>query len=150
MAAKLIDGGDKLRAALAEIARKLDKGGTVRIGFLENSTYPDGTSVPMVAAVNEFGAPSRGQPPRPFFRRMVAAKSAEWPNALALNLKATDYDVPATLARMGEDIAGQLKQSIIDLTDPPLAQSTIDRKGFDKPLIDTAHMLKSVDYEVEA
>jgi hypothetical protein len=50
---------------------------------------------------------------------------------------------------MGAGIAGQLRQSIIDLVAPPLAPSTIKRKGFDKPLIDQGIMLSSVDYEVE-
>ena len=30
-----------------------------------------------------------------------------------------------------------------------LAESTIARKGFAKPLVETGHMLNSVDYEVK-
>lgn len=138
-----------MQAALDRIAAKLTKASKVKVGFLEGSTYPDGTSVPMVAAINEFGAPLRGQPPRPFFRTMVAEKSAGWPEAVAANLKAADYDAAAAMARVGEGIKGQLQQSIVDLTQPPLAGSTIKGKGFDKPLVDTGHMLDSVDYEVE-
>jgi hypothetical protein len=149
VATKVLSGGDKLNAALKGIADRVGREGVVRIGFLENSTYPDGTSVPMIAAINEFGAPSRGQPPRPFFRRMIASKSGEWPAAIGKNLIATNYDVETTLKRMGAGIAGQLRQSIIDLVAPPLAPSTIKRKGFDKPLIDQGIMLSSVDYEVE-
>lgn len=144
-----ISGGDKLEAALERIARKLKRGGTVRVGFLEKATYPDGTSVPLVAAINEFGAPSRGQPPRPFFRRMIAAKSGEWPRAIEDLLKANDYDATRVLAQVGEGIAGQLRQSIVDLTEPPLAPSTIARKKSSKPLIDTGVMIASVDYEVK-
>lgn len=146
----VISGGSKLEAALAEIVKNLGKGaGTVRVGFLEGATYPDGTPVAMVAAINEFGAPSRGQPPRPFFRRMIAEKSGEWPEAIAKNLAATNYDTKLTLERVGAGIAGQLQESITNLTDPQLAASTIKKKGFDKPLIDTGHMLNSVSYEVE-
>ena len=144
-----LSGGDKLQKALEKIARGLKKGGVVRVGFQEGATYPDGTPVPLVAAINEFGAPSRNQPPRPFFRRMIAAKSGEWPAAIEANLKATDNDAVKTLQIVGAGIKGQLQQSIADLTEPPLAPSTIRRKGFDKPLIDTGHMLNSVDYEVE-
>ncbi len=142
-------GGEALRAKLEEIARKLKRGGTVSVGFLEGATYPDGTSVPLVAAINEWGAPSRGQPPRPFFRRMIAAKQGEWPAAVEAQLKATNYDVSRTLARVGEGIRGQLQQSIVDLVDPPLAPSTIAAKGFDKPLISTSTMVNSVDYEID-
>lgn len=134
---------------IKSITDKLTKKSVLRVGFLEGSTYPDGTSVPMVAAINEFGAPSRGQPPRPFFRRMIAAKSPEWPKAVATLMKTTNYDVDKTLNLMGEGIQGQLVQSINDLVSPPLAESTIDAKGFDKPLIDTSVMVKSTGYEVK-
>jgi hypothetical protein len=80
---------------------------------------------------------------------MVAEKSPEWPAAIEGLLVANDYDVDKTLAQTGEAIAGQLRQSIVDLTEPPLAPSTVARKGgVTKPLIDTGHLLASVDYEV--
>jgi hypothetical protein len=145
-----IRGGEKLQKKLAELTAKLGKGGTLRVGFLEGATDTDGTSVPMKAAINEFGAPSRGIPPRPFFRNMVAAKSDTWGEAVELNLVQTDYDVGKTLARVGEGIKGQLQQSIRDTNSPPLAASTIKRKGFDKPLIDTGNMINSVDFEIKS
>jgi len=141
-------GGDKLAARLAEIAKSAANAKTVKIGFLAGSSYPDGTPVPLIAAINEFGAPSRGQPPRPFMRNMIAAKSPEWPDAIANLLKANDYDADKTLAQVGEAVAGQLRESITSLVDPPLAPSTIRAKGHGKPLIDTGHLLASVDYEV--
>lgn len=144
-----VRGGAKAQAKIADFIHKIEAAKTVKIGFLEGATYPEGTSVPMVAAVNEFGAPSRGQPPRPFFRRMIAAKQGEWPSAIANLFKANDYDARLTLNQAGEAIAGQLRQSIVDLVDPPLAPSTIKRKGFDKPLIDTSVMIKSIAYQVE-
>ncbi len=149
MAVRVLSGGVNLERKLAEIARGLKRGGTVRVGFLEGATYSDGTSVPMVAAINEFGAPSRGQPPRPFFRRMVADKSAEWPAVIGQLLVSTGFDVDKTLNITGLKIGEQLQQSIIDLVDPPLAESTVRAKEFDKPLIDTSTMLNSVGYEVD-
>ena len=143
-----ISGGDKLESALRDIASKLKTGGTVRVGFLENATYSDGTPVAMIAAIQEFGAPSRNIPPRPFFRRMIADKSGGWPDTIATQLKVTNYDVDLTLNRVGAEIAGQLQLSIRDLTDPPLAASTVRAKGFDKPLIDTAVMINSPQWEV--
>lgn len=133
---------------LQEIASKLKSSGNLRVGFLENATYPNGTSVALVAAIQNFGAPKVGIPPRPFFSNMVREKSGGWPDAIAKNLKATGMDVRAALERVGEGIKGQLQQSIIQTNSPPLAQSTIDRKGSAKPLVDTGHMLASVDYEV--
>ena len=145
-----VRGGEKLEAALRDLSRKVAKPASVKVGFLAKSTYPDGTPVAMIAAINEYGAPSRGQPPRPFFRRMIAAKQGEWPVAVAGLLKANDLDAARALDLAGAAIAGQLRQSIRDLTDPPLAASTIRRKGFEKPLIDRGHMLNSVDHEMKA
>lgn len=145
-----ISGGDKLASALTEIARNASKASEVDVGFLEGATYPDGTSVPMVAAVQEFGAPSVGIPPRPFFRSMIQEKSPEWPGAVAGLLKANDYDAEKTLGQTGAAIKGQLQQSIRDTNSPPLKPATIARKGFDKPLIDTGVMINSADYIVKS
>jgi hypothetical protein len=143
-----IKGGAKLEAYLRDLASRVGKPGTLRVGFLEGATYPDGTSVPLVAAIQNFGAASRGIPPRPYFSNMVADKADGWGPALARILQGNDYDGPAALELMGAGIAGQLRQSIVDTNAPPLAPATIARKGFEKPLIDTSHMLNSVDFEV--
>lgn len=149
MVARYIQGGDKLQARLTEIARNANKAATVKVGFLENATYPDGTSVGMVAAIQEFGAPGAGIPPRPFFRNMVADKAAEWPDGIAQALVASNYDAEKALGIVGAAIEGQLRQSIVDTNEPPLKPATIRRKGFAKPLIDTSHMINSIDSEVE-
>jgi|SRR4051794_23888608 hypothetical protein len=143
-----ITGGEKAAAYLRRLSNQLRGNPVVKVGFLAGATYPDGTGVAMVAAVNEFGASSRGQPPRPFFRTMVQRHEAEWPGAIANLMRRHDNDVQQTLTLLGEGVAGQLRQSIVELTDPPLAASTVKRKGNDKPLIDTGHMLNSVDFEV--
>lgn len=120
-----ISGGEKLEKTLNEIARKLGKGGGVNIGFLEGATYPDGTSVAMVAAIQNFGAPARGIPPRPFFSNMVKEKSPEWGDQFAAVLEANDYDLEKSLAYMGEGIKGQLQQAIIDTDSPALSILTL-------------------------
>lgn len=142
-------GGEKFQQALKDISGKLTDA-KLKVGFLEGSTYPDGTPVPLVAAVQNFGSSSRGIPPRPFFSNMIREKKTGWAPAIAKNLKANDYDVKKTLNQAGEAIAGQLRQSIVDTNAPPLKPATIARKGFEKPLVDTGHMLNSVDYEVDA
>lgn len=155
-----LSGGTRMLAKLRQIMTRMGGSAEVRVGFLEGATYPDGTSVAMVAAMNEFGAPSRGQPPRPFFRRMIAAKKDEWGPALGIQLRKTNYNQNAALELVGTGIEGQLRQSIVDLTDPALAKSTIAAKsrggtgalhgtmGPAKPLVDTGYMLSRVDHEV--
>jgi hypothetical protein len=144
-----LKGGSKLDAALSAIAAKISRPATLKVGFLSGATYPDGTSVALVAAVNEYGSPSRGIPPRPFFRGMIAEKSSGWPAAIATNLKAKDYDVDATLRVVGEGIKGQLQTAITEFSGVPLAPATVAAKGSTKQLIDTAQMLNSVDYTVD-
>lgn len=155
-----VRGGEKIEAIIKEYAARM-KPMTLRVGFLENATYPDGKSVAFVAAMNEYGHgiganPGEGAedtrqqvPPRPFFRNMIRAKKDTWAPAIAASLKSTHYNVEAALRRTGEKIRGQLQQSIRDLVSPPLAPSTIARKGFDKPLIDSARMLNSVDFDIK-
>ena len=143
-----VRGGAKLDAALRELAAKVAVPATLRVGFLENARYPDGTPVAMIAAINEYGKPP-SQPPRPFMRNAIAKYSPEWPEAIAGLLKANDLDAVKALDLAGAAIAGQIRQSIVDLTSPALAESTIQRKGHSKPLVDTGHMLNSVDHEVK-
>ena len=135
--------------ALDRIAAKMG-GGSVSVGFFEGDIYPDGTPVASVAFWNEFGhggpAPS---PPRPFFRSMVSKESTTWGRKMGALAKATNYDGKAVLGMMGEDITGALQQSITDLMSPPLAASTIRRKGFAKPLVHTGTMLRAPGYKVE-
>ena len=147
-----IAGGSALEKRLAELAKSVRKAASVRIGFIENNTYPDGTSVALVAAINEWGQTRvhPHQPPRPYFRRMIKEKSPEWPNAISNLLVANDYDAEKVLNIVGDAIAGQLRQSITDFVDPPLAPATIAAKGSDKPLIESGLMLKSISFEVES
>lgn len=141
-----LKGGEKLQRRLAELTERVTRPGTLRVGFLEGATYPDGKPVAMIAAIQDGG--SGTIPPRPFFRNMIADKKGGWGNDVAVALRATDFDATAALHLVGQNIEGQLRQSIKDTNSPPLAPSTIARKGFDKPLIETAHMFNSVDHEV--
>lgn len=126
MADVALKGGDKLEAKLKQIAKKVSKAATLRVGFLEGATHT-GSDLPVatIAAIQEYGAPRAGIPARSFFRTMIAAKSDAWGNALARLLKANDYDVEAALALMGQGIEGQLRDSIIAVNDPPLSDITL-------------------------
>src|SRR5208282_5520025 len=97
-----IKGGNKFSDALQKLAGKLSTGKSVRIGFFENAVYPDGTPVAMVAAIQEWGAPRAGIPPRPYFRNMISAKKGEWPEAIAKLLKENDNDALRTLELVGQ------------------------------------------------
>ena len=78
---------------------------------------------------------------------MIEAESGGWADKIAALAKAGN-DGEKILEAMGQDIQGALIQSINDLTSPPLAPSTIARKKFSKPLIETGHMVSSTSYRV--
>lgn len=143
-----VKGGAGLERALKQLDAKLRGKQSVKVGFLADATYPDGTSVALVAATQNFGSPSRGIPPRPFFSNVIRDKSASWGSSLIAILRNQRYDVPASLALLGEGIAGQIRTSIQELNEPPLADATVARKGFAKPLIDDSIMINSVGVEV--
>lgn len=142
-------GGTALEKRLSELAAKVTKPANLSVGFLADSTYPDGTPTAMVAAIQEFGAPAKKIPPRPYFRTMVADKSPAWGDAVAKLLAANGYDATRTMELMGAGIKGQLQQSIVDTNSPALSPRTVKQKGFEKPLVSTGHMLNSVDFTVE-
>ncbi|KWO67590.1 hypothetical protein WT98_24665 [Burkholderia territorii] len=87
-------------------------------------------------------------PPRPYFRTMIANEHDHWGGDLGKILVANDYDVPHSLDQLGESIVGALVQSIRDFADPKNAPSTIAKKGFDDPLIDSGTMVNSVTHRV--
>lgn len=142
-----IKGGEKLTQILADMTAKLEGEKVLSVGFLEGATYPDGTSVASVALWNEFGTVK--SPPRPFFRTMISNESGSWPALLANAVKHANYDTDNALAIVGEKIKDDLRLSIVDWSEPANAPYTIAKKGFNKPLVDTGHMMNSIGYEVK-
>jgi hypothetical protein len=161
-----LSGGEKLKKYLTLLAAKAKNSAILSVGFPEGGTEPDGTSTPLVAFINEFGRTVRVknphkeagnvevvgdyyQAPRPFFRTMIADESPHWGEDLGKLLVAREYDAVSSMKTLGEEIKGELVESIQALTSPPLAPRTIARKGFDKPLIDTGTMWQGTDSWVD-
>ena len=118
-------GGDKLTKYLENLAKKVSKGGELRVGFLEGSTDSDGTSMPMIAAIQEFGAPGKSIPARPFMKPTVDKHSDEWGEVIGDELVKNEYDGYLTLKSMGELIADEIVVSITEVTGPPLSPITL-------------------------
>lgn len=154
MATKLrveIRGGERFARKLTAIAKQLGNGHAVKVGFLAGANYPSkdgepGLPVAQVALWNEFG--TKHSPARPFMRDTIERESPRWGERLAKFAKATDYDGQKTMTLMGERMVGQIQRTINEFRDPPNAPATVKQKGFNKPLIETSHMLRSVAYEV--
>lgn len=143
-----VKGGGEWSAKLQKLIGQFSDEQVVKVGFLEGATYPTGEPVAMIAAIHNFGAPRAGIPPRPFFTLAISKHHTEWPNAAQAALKHTN-DVDKSLSAVGAYIKGNIQQEINDLWQPPLKPTTVAQKGFDKPLIDTSHMINSVDYRVD-
>ena len=142
-----IKGMGSLQAKLKNISKSYASNKQVRAGFLEGATYPDGTPVALVAAVHEFGAPAKGIPVRPFMRTAIAQNKGKWADQLGRAIGESG-NAEAALGIVGESIKDDLRSSIRDGDWAPNKPRTAARKGFAKPLIDTAHMMNSVAHEV--
>lgn len=142
-----IEGGGKLDKYLRELAVRLGAGAEVSVGFLEGATYPaedGGLPVAQVAFWQEFGTHGkRPIPPRPFFRNMIEDQAPTWAQKLGAAIRYHGYRARPALEILGADIRGHLVESINLLQDPPLAPYTVEKKGFAKPLIDTAVMVRA-------
>jgi len=170
-------GGDKLEKYLADALASAESAKQLSVGFMSGATYPDGTKVAYVAAINNYGAPRRSIPPRPFFSGMVEQKSPGWGDRLGKALVYTDFNGKRSLELIGAEIAGDLQESIIE-NDIELSPITVMLRGMrsqgvevtgktvgeaakrvangdenygasTKPLVDTGHMLNSVQYDVD-
>jgi len=137
-------GGDKFLARLTELNDQIAKASEVKVGFLEGSVEADGTSIPFIASIQEFGSVNSKEktiiPPRPFFRTMIASHQKEWPKLLGEELIDTDYNAEIALERMGLYIGGELQQSIIDTNEPALSPITVmlrDMRSRDQSLVVT-------------
>lgn len=166
---------DKVMEFLNSVEQSLSSK-QLKVGFLDGATYPDGTSVPMVAAANEFGNPASGSPARPFFRNAISENADKWADNAESLMKYHDGDTEMVLNLMGEIIKDDVMRSIGTLVTPSLSPVTVllrdrfpMREGMtfsdvlaarddvkngvtgnasSKPLIWTGHMQSSVDYEV--
>ena len=163
--------GPGLQASLAAALAKLTSARQVRVGFLDGASYPDGTPVALVAAVQNYGGGAI--PPRPFMDRTVQEHQGEWGPELAALLK-QDLDAEKALRTMGQRIKEEVQASILEGDYAPNAMVTnLLKQRFPlggqtfgdviqawrdvaagatepagKPLVQSAHLVDSVDYEV--
>lgn len=137
MATSKFTGGDKLKAKLAEISKRIGAKRTLKVGFLEGATYPDENGTPVAQAAFWLNYGTKSAPPRPFFTGMVAANSDAWGDKLGRILERNGWDIDKALKLMGEGIAGQLRDALINLDSPALSPVTLMLR---RMLIDNPHL----------
>ena len=135
----------KVGSLSAALSKYKDMNASVRVGVLENATYPDGTPVAMVAFWNEYG--TRTSPVRAFFRTTVSENKKNWVLSVQ-NLMKMHNDPKKVMGLIGVHMQEQIVQSINTWSDPPNSAYTIAKKGFDKPLVETALLMRSIKSEV--
>ena len=135
----------KVGSLSAALSKYKDMNASVRVGVLENATYPDGTPVAMVAFWNEYG--TRTSPVRAFFRTTVSENKKNWVLSVQ-NLMKMHNDPKQVMGLIGVHMQEQIVQSINTWSDPPNAPYTIAKKGFDKPLVETGLLMRSIKSEV--
>lgn len=158
-----IKGGDKYQKILRKLTTYRVQ---ARVGFVDGSTYEDGTSVATVAYINEYGA--AGNPPRPFLKRTYERKRSKWVRGIIQNVRGhtNDYGAVKRAYEMAAITAvGDVKETINSWppSDPrPNAPATIRAKARrgrsgkgikaidpNKVLVDTGYMVSRVTYEVK-
>ena len=106
----------------------------------------DGQPIANYASANEFGTDT--VPQRSFLRSTVAEHVARLRQNL-VNASKAAIDLKGRRGRVAEkaaqELAKAIKDKIRDLDSPPNAQSTIDRKGSNNPLIETGAMRDSIE-----
>ena len=148
-------GASALAARLHRVA-----GSRVKVGVLqdapkeaEEGSAGGDLSLLEVAALHEFGAPAANIPQRSFIRAGVDENLPEIQrvqHALAVQVFKGDVSLPVALDRLGAKVAALLQNRISRGIAPPNAESTVEKKGSSKPLVDTGQLKASLTWEVEA
>ena len=122
----------------------------VAIGYFSEHRYPDGKPVAYVAAIQEFGHPASNIPMRAFMRRANIEGKETAARMIKTFSKRTHGGISDQAARfLGAYMVGLIKQTIERWSIPPNAPFTVERKGFNNPLIETRHMQQSVTAKIE-
>jgi hypothetical protein len=134
-----------------------------KVGWIKPNTYPNGTPVALVAAVQEFGYAPKNIPPRSFMRTTIAEKQVSWRKVAfngAQKVVAGKAAPGYVMEQIGLKAAGDIRKKIASILHPPLKPSTIARRKaryadksttglLTKPLIDTKRMYNTLTNSVE-
>lgn len=142
---RLTPDGIKFQKMLKELAEM-----EVRVGFQHGeATEADGTDICDIAAWNELG--TENIPSRPFLRMSVDENVDKINNFLQSQKNAllSGKDAEQVLKEIGLFQKDLIQEKITEGTFVPNADMTVEKKGSDKPLIDTGRMRQSVNYVIK-
>lgn len=126
----------------------------VLVGVPAGPTEEDGTSLALVAAVNEFGTAPGTVPVIPERSFLRAGIREGMPEFERLNRRSVKAVVDGTMTEdraldlLGVAAVGVVKRKIIDGPFAENAPSTKRRKGSDKPLVDSGALRTAITHQV--
>lgn len=141
---KLTPEGKRFYDAIKEIA-----GMEVRIGFQAGEAEHDGVDICDIAAFNELGTVHI--PSRPFLRNSVdnnMDKISDNMEAWCNKVLHGEMQAHELMTNMGMLMKGLIQEEIVKGNFEPNKPATIQKKGSDKPLIDSGIMRESVNYQI--
>jgi hypothetical protein len=114
---------------------------------------PPGFDLVALAATHEYGSSDGHVPERSYLRRTFSMKQEVFAAAsakVARGYLAGKIDLEKAGNLLGAVGATEVKKTITegDGVPPPLAASTISRKGSSRPLVDTGRLLNAITWEV--
>jgi phage gpG-like protein len=157
MAKPRVKVDDRVWQELKSRLKALGKG-RVKVGVLAsqggNAEHSNGLTIIELAAIHEFGSPAAHIPERSFLRRTMRERMEEiykFQTKLAKAIINRKMGVPQALGLLGTAVASWVKFTIQGgpHIPPPLKPATIERKGSDRPLLDTGRLVGAITYEVD-
>lgn len=145
-------GKDGMTPEGERIFRELDKLGkmVVKVGFQHGEAAEEnGADVCDVAAFNELG--TENIKPRPFMKMSIEDNEDELSAFMTRLVQEVIKGKSAeqALKEIGVKEKALMQETIVNGSFEPNMESTIRRKGSDKPLIDTGRMRQSVNYVIK-
>jgi len=148
-----VSGGQRLQQRLKQIRERMTGSGGVYVGVpAAAGNYEDGDKIATIAAVQEFGSADGRIPERSFLRVPLRANVETYRKIVARGLadvaegNASLYQI---LSQLGARAAADSQEAISAGIQPANAESTVERKGSSKPLVDTGRLRQSITYVIE-
>lgn len=135
---------------------------SIKAGVLAGATYPDesgkkladgsiltkdpraGLPVAMIAMALNYGTSK--VPARPFMEKTITDRSAEWIKGLTV-MMTMGYDAEVAMGQIGQAMKDDIKTTISEWPADNSA-AWVAKKGFDRGLVWTSHLLNSVEWEL--
>lgn len=152
-----VDGEAKRR--LKESMKSVESARS-RVGWFETAKYPGKKETPVayVAAIQEFGSPAQGIPPRLGMRSTIEARRNAWRAIAKRGASAVlidNADGKFMMSLVAEAARGDFLKTIRGVTTPPLKPATVRArvrkrekgeitKTLQKPLVDTGLLIQTM------